>query len=455
MNRYADALQQSGMSAAEADAKCRLFDQLQRLAHELGIGTFQHAFFVPGRIEVLGKHTDYAGGRSLLCCVERGFCVIASPRRDRTVRFVDAISGERSEFPFETSFELSQRGWAAYPATVAKRIAANFSHSKIGADALFASDLPRASGMSSSSALVVASFLALAAANDLAKTEPYHRNIQSNEDLATYLGCVENGSTFRELIGNRGVGTFGGSEDHTAILCCETNRISQFSFCPTRFERSLELPKELTLAIAVSGVAADKTGSAMTKYNRLSLAVRSILEIWNRETARDDSSLAAALSSSKTAENDLRKILSSAPTNLYIPLLDRFQQFVSESCSIIPEAADALAARDWHRFGNLVDQSEQNAEQLLKNQTAETVFLARTARERGALAASAFGAGFGGSVWALINEEHAEELLTEWSGAYRDHFPQQTKSAFFLSRPGPPATRIPLGNADSFTSTAV
>lgn len=444
MNRFTEALREAGMSAAEAEKKGGLFDQLQRAANASRISPADHAFFVPGRIEVLGKHTDYAGGQSLLCCVERGFCVFVSPRPDRSLRFVDVISGERCGFPFETNIELPQRGWAAYPATVARRMAANFPDLTNGADVLFASDLPRASGMSSSSALVVASFLALAAVNDLAGTVLYRRNIQSKEDLATYLGCIENGSTFRELIGDRGVGTFGGSEDHTAILCCEPNRISQFSFCPTRFERSLELPKELTLAICVSGVTADKTGSALKKYNRLSLAARSILEIWNRETGRNDPSLAAALASSRTTENDLRKLLSSAPPNADFSLLDRFEQFVSESCSIIPQAASALVARDWHRVGDLIDLSEQNAEQLLKNQTAETVFLARSARQQGALAASAFGAGFGGSVWALIEEEQAAEFLEDWSRAYCTHFPTQEGSTFFASRPGPAASAWPI-----------
>lgn len=444
MNRYAEALQKSGMSAVEAEAKARLFDQLLRLGTELSISAVEHAFFVPGRIEVLGKHTDYAGGRSLLCCVERGFCVTISSRRDRTLRFLDAISGERCEFPFRTDVELPQRGLAAYTATVARRIIANFPDSKKGADVLFASDLPRASGMSSSSALVVASFLALAAVNNLAGSEPYRRNIRSKEDLATYLGCVENGSTFRELTGDRGVGTFGGSEDHTAILCCEPNKISQFSFCPTRFERSLELPKGLTSAIGASGVVADKTGSALAKYNRLSLAVRSILEIWNRESGRNDSSLATALASSKNAEGELRKLLSSSQTNSEFPLLHRFEQFVSESCSIIPKAADALAARDWTRFGDLVDVSERNAEQLLNNQIAETVFLTRTARQQGALAASAFGAGFGGSVWALIEEERAAEFLEKWSRGFCNQFPTQQGSRFFVSRPASAASALPI-----------
>ena len=45
--------------------------------------------FVPGRIEVLGKHTDYAGGRSLTCAAERGFAVAYLPREDTRLRVVD------------------------------------------------------------------------------------------------------------------------------------------------------------------------------------------------------------------------------------------------------------------------------------------------------------------------------------------------------------------------------
>ena len=44
------------------------------------------SWFVPGRIEVLGKHTDYAGGRSLLAAVDAGHTVSATVREDRVLR---------------------------------------------------------------------------------------------------------------------------------------------------------------------------------------------------------------------------------------------------------------------------------------------------------------------------------------------------------------------------------
>ena len=52
------------------------------------------AAFVPGRLEVFGKHTDYAGGRSLVAATCRGFGVVAAPRRDALVRVIDAAGGQ-------------------------------------------------------------------------------------------------------------------------------------------------------------------------------------------------------------------------------------------------------------------------------------------------------------------------------------------------------------------------
>ena len=75
-------LVRAGMTRAEAAAKAGMFG---RARDAIGIRGRDAAFavFVPGRIEVLGKHTDYAGGRSLLCAVERGVCLVARARLPR------------------------------------------------------------------------------------------------------------------------------------------------------------------------------------------------------------------------------------------------------------------------------------------------------------------------------------------------------------------------------------
>ena len=264
------------------------------------------AFFVPGRIEVLGKHTDYAGGRTMVAAVERGFCMVALPRDDRQIVVIDAASGETVVFHADPELKPPTGSWSNYPMTVARRVARNFPGALRGADLALASDLPPAAGMSSSSALMVGVFLVLAEVNQLAARDEYWHNIGNKTDLAGYLGTIENGQSFGTLEGDRGVGTFGGSEDHTAILCAEPNHISQYAYCPVEFEKLLPVPPGHVFAIGISGVVAEKTGAALEKYNRASRLTSALVELWRRETGRDDPHLAAALGSSPDAAERLR-----------------------------------------------------------------------------------------------------------------------------------------------------
>jgi galactokinase len=88
----------------------------------------------------------------------------------------------------------------------------------------------------------------------------------------------------------------------------------------------------------------------------------------------------------------------------------------------------------------VVDHSQRLAEAHLGNQVPETVTLQRSARELGAVAASAFGAGFGGAVWALVAQDGADAFLTRWSEGYRKKHRRASRDAvYFLSRAGPHA----------------
>lgn len=436
-----------GLLPAEARRKRELFADVDDAMRSLGGGKDPgpRRWFVPGRIEVLGKHTDYAGGRSLLCAVGRGFCLAASPRADRVVRILDAGRGLAAEVALDPSLVPSAADWKVYAQTVASRLAQNFPGSLHGADIALSSDLPRASGMSSSSALVVALFTALADRNDLASRPQFLTSIRSPEDLGGYLGCLENGRSFGTLSGDRGVGTFGGSEDQTAILCCRAGELAQYAFCPVRHERSMPLEPDWSFVVASSGVASDKTGNAREKYNRLSLAVEAILDLWNRSTGRSDASLFTAATGGSDVPERIRQLVAAFPAPGFEPefLLGRFDQLLEESAAIIPSVGDLLARGEVGLVGELVDRSQALAEQCLGNQIPETIALARSARELGAAAASAFGGGFGGSVWALVRTDSAEAFRRRWAERYAEAFPQVTEqSRFFVTRPGPPVVRL-------------
>src|SRR6185295_16753382 len=162
-------------------------------------------------------------------------------------------------------------------------------------------------------------------------------------------------------------------------------------------------------AIGVSGVHAEKTGPALEQYNALSRITARLLTIWREATGVDDRSLGAALASTPDATDRLAALVRAqeSPDRL----LARLQQFQREASEIIPGAADALVRRDYAALGKWVAESMAGAEAGLENQVDETRLLVRIALELGAVAASAFGARFGGSVWALVRRDEAAAFL--------------------------------------------
>jgi len=205
------------------------------------------------------------------------------------------------------------------------------------------------------------------------------------------------------------------------------------------------VPSGYTFAVGTCGVAAEKTGAAMDKYNVASRLASAIAELWRSESGRDDPHLAAALASGPDAPDRLQDLVATAGGEFPEPgaLHRRLQHFVTENEEVLPAAADALAAGDMSRFGELVDCSQQAAEELLGNQIPETSYLARSARQNGAAAASAFGAGFGGSVWALVEKPQTEPFLAAWAEAYLAKFPEAAEAAsFFTTAAGPAAFQV-------------
>ncbi len=451
-----DALIARGLSDAEARNKARLFADTARVVGGQPSHGQLSQWFVPGRIEVLGKHTDYAGGRSLLCAVERGFCVSASPRTDNILHVTDVLNNVDARFVVSPDQPAETR-WRNYPATVARRVARNFPPSASasglpalrGANVAFASDLPRSAGLSSSTTLIIAIFAVLSDVNALERHPAYLENIPTREALAAYLGCVENGRTFGTLTGDAGVGTKGGSQDHTAILCSEPAHIVGYAYSPARRERVLPMPAGYTFAIGATGVAAEKTGDARDDYNRAALAVTALLDLWHSASPTPESQPPAATLydalTSASAVARLHDIILSTQVPQFTPeaLTARLDQFVLEALQIIPKASDALARGDLQTFGDLVDRSQAAAELWLGNQIPETIALTRLARTLGASAASAFGAGFGGSVWALIEASDASAFIAEWKRRYLAAFPRHADRAdFFLTGAGPALFRV-------------
>lgn len=390
-------------------------------------------WFVPGRIEVFGKHTDYAGGHSLLAAIDRGVTVDLSDA-DAFVVTSEAYPGEEVTLVPGQAADLPAGHWAYYPKVVLDRLTSNFGELKPVRLAV-SSTLALASGMSSSSALVIATLLAVAHHNGLPETELWQDNIHDELELAHYASCVENGYDYGTLTGSAGVGTLGGSEDHTAMLGCLPGELTEFSFIPTVRHSSAKFPADWTFVVAVSGVRAEKSGAVKDQYNYLSSSTKELVERWNDATGREELTLADVLEVEDGLEV-LRGIVADDE-----PLTVRLQAFVNEVYDYIPRAVAALAEGDLETFGHVALESHRNADERLGNQIDETNALVELAMDLGATGASAFGAGFGGSVWALVPTDDAASFAGRWGEAYGSRFPSADPE-FIVTRPSAPARQV-------------
>jgi galactokinase len=366
-------------------------------------------YFVPGRIELVGKHVDYAGGRSLTVATELAIRARATTIAEPVIRVRRGAGEVAMAVALSPDAVATSLRSSAYITAVARRFARDFPHARKGVAVDLQSNLPTSAGLSSSTALVVTLAMAFVDANDLTNDERWRAAVPTPMAFAEYAAAIETGEAYGDFPRDGGVGVRGGAQDHVAIVCAEEGSVGQFSYLPARLERRIAWPADYAIAIAVSGVHATKTGNAKAAYNRLADAMRP--EAGGRKP--DDAGAA------------------------------RREQFREETEVIVPGVGDAIRDCNWDVLRKLVDRSQFLAETVLLNQVPETVHLARSAREQGALAASAFGAGFGGAVWAMVPRADADRFLVAWRSEYEGAFPaKRARAKWAVTRPAGPATRV-------------
>ena len=405
------------------------------------------AWRVPGRVEVLGKHTDYAGGSVLVGAIDRAITArarrVTGPPASLTAT---TDGGDPVTLRAGVDPGLEPGHWGRYLQTVLDRLTLNFGVGT-AAHLSISSDLPPASGMSSSSALVCATALALASLNGWDADPRWIESMPDRLSLAGYLAAVEGGRAWRDLPGTSGVGTRGGSEDHTGMLCGAQDRLLLADFDPMCITRTISFPSQWALVVGVTGVLAHKTGAALEDYNRGPNTVQAVLARWNEATGRTDASLAGAVrhligdatgeqAASDPALKDLLRLCDPGYER------QRIEQFLVESLVLVPDGARLIDAAD-PGMGEVLERSQELADRGLRNQVPQTRLMVSLAREAGAIGASSFGAGWGGSVYALVPADDAEDFATQWLQTYRDRAPEAERAATIVTKPGPGACRLP------------
>lgn len=202
----------------------------------------------------------------------------------------------------------------------------------------------------------------------------------------------------------------------------------------------------LVFVIASSGVIAEKTGNAMVDYNDASEHARRIASHLGCKNLRQVFDLYGSLSCiAETLKQSVTSTQSDYSLQEWVKDMIRVKQFIEESDVIGEGMARALSSStDQHnKIKELSFFSHSLGDEALGNLVEATAWLPKRAMHLKALGSSSFGAGFGGSVYAVVNSNEADSFEKQWSDDYKKAFPQYAKnSVFFTMRPGPSACRL-------------
>jgi galactokinase len=345
-----------------------------------------HRVRAPGRVNLIGEHTDYNGLPVLPVAIQRSVRIELRARGDRHVRLTNEDPRfEPCEFEIAADLAPFPSGhWGNYAKAAAQALQRRAGLDR-GFDGLVAGDIPAAAGLSSSSALVVASALALLAANGI--------ELERGE-LMELTASAE-----------RYVGTESGGMDQAISLGGRAGHAVRIDFDPLRLE-PVPLPADWRIVIANSLVEARKSGGAQAAYNaRVRECREALAALLARPTALGLPTTYRGLVSG-VQSGRLLELAAALPA----PLSGRFRHVVTEAARV-DEAVAAMRAGDLEAFGRLLDASHASLRDDYEVSCKELDELVGCAREHGAAGARLTGAGFGGCAVLAARAEALPGLL--------------------------------------------
>jgi galactokinase len=320
------------------------------------VGTQARWFRAPGRVNLMGDHTDYNEGLVLPIAIDR-FCVVASRAGGAAtaVRSLDedAAAGDWRRYVNAVEAALARRG-----------------RQPVAIEATLASDVPLGSGLSSSAALEVGCALALCDAADfsLAPTE-LAEACREAEEAATGVPC----GIMDQLA------SVSGREGHALLIDCRSLEAT-----------TVRLPSRLGVLVVHSGMPRRLEHSAYTERRRAC-----------HETA---------------ARLGLRALRDATPDQV---AGDAFARHVVAENARVVAAADAIAAGDEAELGRLFAESHASLRDDFRVSTPELDALVEELVAAGAAGARLTGAGFGGCVVAAVDGDGLGRVSDAATAAYR------------------------------------
>ncbi len=347
-------------------------------------GAVPEIYFAPGRVNLIGEHTDYNGGYVFPCALNYGTYLVIRPTGDKVIRFASTNFDFRAEIPVDKVSEKVNSQWVNYPLGVMNELI-DQGMELTGMELLFSGDIPNGAGLSSSASIEMVTAYAL---NDLTGVD------LSVLDLVKISQRAEN-----EFVGmNCGImdqfAVGMGKKDHAVFLNCDT---LEYDLVPL-------VLKDYRLVITNTNKQRKLTDS---KYNeRRAECEKAVAYINRKRSIRNLGELSLA---------EFEQLQDLIPDET---VRKRAYHVVSEDARVL-EAVHALKTGNLTRFGELMYESHESLRDNYEVTGPELDTLVEEARKiEGVLGARMTGAGFGGCTVSLVHKERTEPFMEQLEKAY-------------------------------------
>ena len=371
-------------------------------------------FRAPGRVNLIGEHTDYNEGFVLPMAIDRDTVVAAAPRDERRVRVRSLNRDEAGDFDLDAPWSSRRGTWIDYVEGVARVLEERGARLR-GAELVLESDVPEGAGLSSSASLEVSvglALLSLAGVSVAPEELALSGQAAEHQYVGTQCGIMD------QLVAVRG------RPGHALLIDC----------------RSLEarpIPLALgavCLLILDSGV---KHQLAASEYNRRRTECAKAVDLLR-------SARPALRSLRDLAAGDLDTVTATLPDTL----ARRCRHVVTENERTL-HAAEALARADHVAFGALMAASHRSLQEDYEVTCPEIDVLVEAASSQaGVLGARMTGGGFGGCTVNLVDSHALDKTLEAVRRTFARHFEREPRA--FVSRAaggaeeiGEPAKALP------------
>jgi galactokinase len=332
--------------------------------------------FAPGRVEILGNHTDYNLGFVLSAAIHLGVTIEASRLSTNVLSISSKTNRKSISIELDNLRHLPEDAWASYPIGVVK-VLLDAGFQLGGMQMNVSSDLPLGAGLSSSAALEVATAMAAKALFDL-KIEKMQ--------LAQLCQKAE----------NEFVGVQSGLLDQASSVFGKNHQLILLDFLKITVE-TVSLPANASLLLLNSGVPHELTGG---EYNERRKQCMLAAQSMGVRSLRDAN---LALLESSYLEDVTRR---------------RALHVIGESDRVL-RGVQALRSNQLESFGELMFASHASSRVNFENSTSHLDILVDLARQTpGVFGSRLTGGGFGGSTVSLIETARADEIARTISSEY-------------------------------------